>query len=195
VSITVTAVNDPPRASDDRFVTMEDVKLTVSASGVLVNDSDIDSSSLQAVIEAQAAHGTVSLSSDGSFVYTPALDFSGADSFAYHVSDGSALKAIATVSIAVVSVNDRPIATNDGFQGEANVSLVVAAPRVLMNDSDSDDDLLRTILASGPSHGQLTLNDDGSFTYSPDSDFHGLDSFAYRASDGTVNRRPSTGRA
>ena len=42
------------------------------------------------------------------------------------------------------------------------------------------------MLVSGPTHGALTLNADGSFTYQPDANYSGPDSFVYHASDGTL---------
>jgi VCBS repeat-containing protein len=62
----------------------------------------------------------------------------------------------------------------------------VSAPGVLGNDSDPDDNTLSAVLASGPSHGTLTLNADGSFTYTPTTDYDGTDSFKYRATDGSL---------
>jgi VCBS repeat-containing protein len=66
----------------------------------------------------------------------------------------------------------------------ANATLVVAAPGVLSNDSDGDHEPLSAVLDSPPRHGTLTLNGDGSYTYVPDMDYVGTDSFTYRASDG-----------
>ena len=60
------------------------------------------------------------------------------------------------------------------------------APGVLGDDSDPDHDPLSAVLESGPSNGTLTLNANGSFTYSPEDNFNGTDSFIYRASDGTL---------
>ena len=54
----------------------------------------------------------------------------------------------------------------------------------LGNDSDGDRDGLSALLTAGPRHGVLTLNADGSFTYTPDADFYGADGFTYAASDG-----------
>ena len=70
--------------------------------------------------------------------------------------------------------------------------LTVPAPGVLGNDSDPDGDPLTAVLVTGPSHGSLTLNANGSFSYTPAADFAGSDSFSYRASDGTVSSSPAT---
>ena len=57
---------------------------------------------------------------------------------------------------------------------------------MLGNDTDPDGDTLTAaVVDSAPSHGTLTLNADGSFTYTPAANFNGTDSFTYRASDGT----------
>ena len=61
------------------------------------------------------------------------------------------------------------------------------AGNVLANDTDPEGNTLTAVLVSGPAHGTLTLNADGSFTYTPNANFHGGDSFTYRANDGTLN--------
>jgi VCBS repeat-containing protein len=68
----------------------------------------------------------------------------------------------------------------------------VAAPGVLGNDSDPDGDPLTAVLVAGPSHGSLTLNANGSFSYTPAADVAGADSFSYRASDGTLTSNVAT---
>jgi CSLREA domain-containing protein len=85
-----------------------------------------------------------------------------------------------------------PVAVNDVYETEEEETLVVAAPGVLGNDDDADDDPLTAILVSGPAHGTLTLNSDGSFTYTPNDDFSGMDSFTYKANDGFTNSNVAT---
>ncbi len=99
VSITVTP-NQPPVAVDDAYSTPRDVPLTVSAPGVLANDSDPDEYPLTAALLAPPSRGTVALRSDGSFTYTPEEGFSGEDAFSYVASDG-VLTDTATVSLTV----------------------------------------------------------------------------------------------
>src|SRR5439155_1166469 len=65
VAITVTAVNDPPVAANDSFSTNEDTPLTLAASGVLGNDSDIDSATITAILVAGPTHGTLTLNASG----------------------------------------------------------------------------------------------------------------------------------
>ncbi|NJO84732.1 MAG: cadherin-like domain-containing protein, partial [Blastochloris sp.] len=83
------------------YSTLEDTPLTVSAAGVLGNDSDIDGAPLSSVLVSGAANGTLSLAADGSFLYTPDANFNGTDSFTYQASDGSSQSETATVTITI----------------------------------------------------------------------------------------------
>ena len=84
--------------------------------------------------------------------------------------------------------NEVPVATADSYQTAHNTPLVVAATHgVLANDSDDDGDALIAAVVDGPSHGSLLLNSDGSFTYAPTAGLSGLDSFLYKANDGSAN--------
>lgn len=82
--------------------------------------------------------------------------------------------------------NSSPIAGNDTFTIDENGVLSVAASGVLDNDTDLDGDSLTAVELTQPSNGTLSLSGDGSFTYTPNSDFFGTDSFTYQASDSTL---------
>ena len=69
---------------------------------------------------------------------------------------------------------------------EDNDLTVSADAGLLANDTDVDGDDLEAVLVSGPTNGTLSLADDGSFTYEPNDDFNGTDSFTYYATDGTL---------
>src|SRR5204863_368976 len=194
VTITVTPVNDAPvAANDDAYTTPEDTQLTVSAPGVLANDSDVDGDALSAVLVSSPSHGTLTLNGDGSLVYMPALNFNGIDSFTYKASDGQAQSGVATVTITVTPVNDAPVAANDdNYTTAEDTQLTVIAPGVLANDTDVDGDALSAVLVSDPTHGTLTLNSDGSLVYMPALNFNGIDSFTYKASDGQAQSAVAT---
>jgi VCBS repeat-containing protein len=192
VSITVTAVNDAPVAVNDAYSTAEDTVLLVAAPGVLGNDSDVDGDALTAVLVAGPSNGVLTLNADGSFSYTPAANFNGSDSFTYKANDGAADSNVATVSITVTAVNDAPVAVNDAYSTAEDTVLLVAAPGVLGNDSDVDGDALTAVLVAGPSNGVLTLNADGSFSYTPAANFNGSDSFTYKANDGAADSNVAT---
>ena len=111
MTVTVTAVNDAPVAVDDSATTAEE---TPVGGSVLTNDTDVDgATTLTASLVANAANGSVTLASDGSFTYTPAANFAGSDSFTYTASDGTAASNVATVTVTVTGVNDAPVAVDD----------------------------------------------------------------------------------
>jgi VCBS repeat-containing protein len=192
VTITVDPQNDAPVATDDSYSVAEDGKLTVAPAGVLTNDTDIDGDTLSAVLVSGPENGTLTLNADGSFTYTPDEDFNGTDGFTYIANDGSADSGIATVTITVDPQNDAPVATDDGYTVDEDGTLSVAAAGVLVNDTDIDGDTLSAVLVSGPENGTLTFNPDGSFTYTPGADFNGIDSFTYKANDGTADGNVAT---
>jgi VCBS repeat-containing protein len=187
VEISIAAVNDAPIASNDQYATDEDQPLVVDvAAGVLANDSDADGDPLLASLVDGPQHGLLELNADGSFSYTPEENFNGIDTFTYQVSDGGLVSELAVVEIAVAAVNDAPMGTNDQYATNENEALIVASPGVLENDSDIDGDPLTAQLVDGPQNGTLELNPDGSFSYVPNENFNGIDTFTYQASDGSV---------
>ena len=110
VSLTVNPVNDAPVAAADGYATNEDTALTVAAAaGVLANDTDADGNPLTAALVTGPANGTLTLNADGSFVYTPTANYSGADSFTYKANDGTADGNTVTVNMTVTEVNDAPV--------------------------------------------------------------------------------------
>ena len=184
--------NRAPTAAADAYSAVEDTPLTVPAPGVLANDTDPDGDALTATLVQTASNGTLSLQPGGSFTYTPAANFNGTDSFTYRASDGAATSAPATVTITVAAVNDAPAAAADAYGVTEDTPLTVEAPGVLANDTDPDGNALTAVLAGGVANGTLSLQADGSFTYTPNAGFSGTDSFTYRASDGAATSAPAT---
>jgi VCBS repeat-containing protein len=174
VTITVAAVNDAPVAADIEAETDEDtaVEITLVA-------SDVDSDELTAEIVDPPLHGEVTLEGFTA-TYTPDLDYNGIDSFTYKASDGELESEPATVTIAVLPVNDGPQAVDDEYETLMGVPLEVSAPGVMENDIDPDEGDVWTVeLVSDVSHGTLVFKSDGSFTYEPDAGFYGVDTFTY----------------
>ena len=108
--------NNNPTATGNSYSLNEDTTLTVSAPGVVGNDSDVDGDSLTAVLVTGPSNGSLSLNADGSFSYTPNTNFNGSDSFTYQANDGSADSNVATVTITVSPLNDPPTITVPGDQ-------------------------------------------------------------------------------
>ena len=184
VPLTMTVLqNSVPVAVADAYTTTQNTAVSISAPGVLANDSDGDGHSLTAVLDSDVSSGTLNLDPDGSFTYTPTAGFEGDDMFTYYAHDGLDDSNVVTVTIAVL--NTTPVAVSDSYTTTQDTMLSVAAPGVLMNDSDVDGDGLTAVLDATTSNGTLTLNADGSFDYMPDAGFVGEDSFTYHAHDGT----------
>lgn len=195
VTIIVNAVNDAPLATNDSYSTNEDVPLSVPAPGVLSNDGDVDGNALSAVliVGSGPTNGVLTLNPDGSFSYTPNANYNGSDSFTYKANDGQVDSNIATVSLTIVAVNDPPVAGNDSYTANEDTPLSVAAPGVLANDSDPvEGSPVTAVLVSDPAHGTLTLNADGSFSYTPAANYSGTDSFTYKANDGGADSNIAT---
>jgi hypothetical protein len=190
VTVVVDPSNDPPVAVSDSWAVREDEALNVVAPGVLANDSDKDLDLLESVLYSEPSFGTVELRPDGSFSYLPDRDFSGTDVFQYVATDGVAESAPATVTLTVLSVNDRPIALPDTFLVNEDAELNVTAPGILANDVEPEGGALSAKLVSDVASGDLTLGSAGGFRYTPSADFNGTDSFTYVATDGPTNSDP-----
>jgi uncharacterized repeat protein (TIGR01451 family) len=127
--LTVNAVSDAPVALNDSYSTAENNALSVSALGVLANDTDIDSANLTAVLVSNPANGTVALSPNGAFTYTPNAGFSGTDSFTYKANDGTSDSNVATVTIAVNDGGAFQFGSATYSVGENNGSVAITITR------------------------------------------------------------------
>ncbi len=114
------------------------------------------------------------------FTYTPATGFQGTDSFSYSLNDDEG-GGSATVTIRV----GQPQSNSDYYWAIMESPLtVVAASGVLANDADPDGDTLTAYKVADVANGDLTLNPNGSFLYTPDPGYVGWDSFTYILDDG-----------
>jgi VCBS repeat-containing protein len=148
---------------------------------------DAGSASLTYSRAANAAHGNVTVHADGTFSYTPNADFNGTDSFGFKANDGALDSNVATVSLTVHPVNDAPVAANGAVNG--NEDTVVAGT---LTASDIEGASLSYRAVSQPAHGSVTVHTDGTFSYTPNADFNGTDSFGFKANDGTLDSNAAT---
>jgi len=114
----------------------------------------------------------------------PKLNWNGTDSFTYKANDGLLDSGTVAVTITVIAVNDAPVAFDDSYNMDEDTTLTID---VVANDTDVEDDTLTPVLADSPLKGNVVLNDDHTFTYTPNPNEYGSDSFTYRANDGTVD--------
>jgi hypothetical protein len=177
VSIMVNPVNDLPMANSQSVMTNEDTAQDITLSG-----SDVENSALSYLIVSGPAHGTLS-GGGTNWVYTPAANYNGSDSFTFKANDGAADSSIATVTITVAPVNDAPVAVADSATTRKNTSVNIS---VRANDTDSDGDVLTVItVTQGTKGGTVTINGGGTgVTFKPRQNYTGIDTFTYKVSDG-----------
>ena len=166
-------------ANDDYFALAHDT----FQSGT-VTDNDVGAGTV--VQDSSPTNGLLQLDSGGSFTYQPNTHFVGADSFTYHLVDVFGdYSNTATVTFDVQE--HAPVAVNDSYTLQHDRPFIVTSISngVLGNDSDQDQsDLnLTASLVTGPTNGQLQLNSDGTFIYTPIAGYVGADSFTYNAVD------------
>ncbi|WP_337972454.1 Ig-like domain-containing protein [Vibrio comitans] len=175
---------------NDSYTTEEGVSvLKNSAEGVLANDTT--PGGLDATLTKDVLHGSLTLEVDGSFLYTPNDGYYGHDSFEYDLGGKTATVNIDIQSTNWISIptNSRPTTQQDTYSLHTTEVLTIHGPGVLANDRDDQNSSepfyqgLTSRLFSDVSNGQLQFNSDGSFTYTPEADFVGIDEFYYDAVD------------
>jgi len=174
-----------PVAGDDAYTTNENTQMSVTAPGVLDNDSDADGDELTAELVGDVTHGTLNLNLDGSFTYDPALDFYGSDSFTYRAYGGGEYSNTATVTITVNTVPE--ITEIDPVGVTMSEDGVPTAFSLTLNATDIDGDTLTWNILTPATHGTATATGTGlskAIAYDPDADYHGSDSFVVQVSDG-----------
>jgi gliding motility-associated-like protein len=189
VTIHLNNLNDnlPVAVADSYIITEGGILNVNSLDGVLSNDSDADGNAITSILVTNVSNGSVILNSDGSFTYTNNGSEATSDTFTYKVNDGADGNTV-TVTITITRVNDVPVALPDNYTvSEGGEISKNALTGVLSNDTDADADNLSSVLISNVTHGTLTLNSDGSFTYVHDGSESTIDSFTYKVNDGVTD--------
>ncbi|MFC7202990.1 Ig-like domain-containing protein [Haloferax namakaokahaiae] len=178
--------NRGPVPAADHYAVASGENLTVDSPGLLANDIDPNGDSFSLTHYGEPQNGTLTVVSDGSFVYEPDDGFAGTDNFVYRTRDEYGdYSSYVTVTVEVLpDPNREPTAVPDNFTVYEGETLTVSGPGVLENDRDADGDSFDATHHSNPTDGTLsTFAQDGSFVYAPDSGFTGTDTFTYRLQD------------
>jgi hypothetical protein len=160
VNVSVAAVNDPPAASNDSAATSEDVPLIIPFATLLSNDKDVELDPLT-IVSFQGASGGTVVSGVGTVTFNPDLNFNGAASFTYTISDGQGGSSTATVNISVAAVNDPPVAIITGDATRIVLWHDVISVNGENGDLDGPSELATWTLVSAPSKSKAVLSGTG----------------------------------
>ena len=174
------APNTLPVALAQNLTTPEDLATAITLAG-----TDADGNALSFSIVSSPTHGVLS-GTPPNISYAPAGNFNGTDSFTFKANDGSADSAPATVTLAVTSVNDAPVA---GAQSISTVEDTTKA--ITLTGSDVDGNALTYAIVAAPAHGVLS-GSAPNVTYTPAANYSGSDSFTFKANDGLVDSAVAT---
>lgn len=185
--IVVQPVNDTPLVQNDQFAGLMD---SVVTGNILDNDSDpVENTSMSSnpILIQGATNGVFVIDSEGNFTYTPNPGFIGQDTIIVSVCDsGFPLPEICLPDTVVIfindSINEPPIITNDSLTIFEDQTLSAS---FLNDDFDPDGTTLvaDTIPLDEPNHGTIDINPDGTFTYTPDSNYYGIDTVIVNVCD------------
>ncbi len=176
VSFSVTSTNASPVAESNTVSVNEDESVVF-----VFEATDPDGDDLSYQIVSQPSQGNV-LVSGNQVTYTPNTDYAGTDSLSFNVNDGELDSNVATVVIDVQAVNDAPVA----FASEVNITEDGNAKGQLFA-TDVDDTVLTFSLSQAPINGVVSVDASGAYTYGPDTNFVGTDSFEFTVSDGNLS--------
>nr|WP_161782225.1 Ig-like domain-containing protein [Paenibacillus ehimensis] len=182
--------NQPPVTRDETVTTTNNSKATGSVHG-----SDPDGDLLTFTKGSDPKHGTVTVNPDGTWTYVPEPGYVGEDSFTVIVDDGKGGKTTSTVTVNVTEpntpptppTNQPPTASGEEVTTEKDTSVTGA-----VYGTDPDGDPLTYTKGSDPKHGTVTVNPDGTWSYTPEPGYVGHDSFTVIVDDGKGGKTPVT---
>lgn len=182
IEIDFAAVNDAPTVRDDGIIEMgEDGVLSIDASVLLANDTDVEGDAMLVSAAFDGVNGDVSI--DGQTItFTPRADHFGNAGFTYTVQDVHGADADGFVSISVLPLNDLPVAADDlGFAMDEDTTLLIDPAMLLANDSDPDGDLL--VFLGFDEDERLMANGDGTYSFTPNLNENGVFTLDYTVGD------------
>ena len=198
-SVTIASVNDLPLTVTEEISVVSGGTVSSLNDGIttslLANDIDADGNPLTANLITPPINGTLTLQTNGTFVYTHNGSSTSTDTFYYAANDG--YNNGNTVSVTIY-INNPPVAVADTIavlESGTATKTTDGQSSLLWNDTDADASDVASLTAvkiTDPSHGSLTLNSDGTFTYVHNGDDQSSDSFTYSADDGKIVSSPIT---
>jgi VCBS repeat-containing protein len=189
-SVTVTPVNDAPVAGGTpvTFSTAEDSAILISATQLLANTTDADSSNLS-IASISVNQGTITNLGNGMYSYNPPANYNGNAVISFTVSDGTLTSATQTATVAVTAVNDAPVVNAPtAYTMNEDGTLSITQASLLVNASDADGNALTVTSVSVPaSEGTISGNAGGPWTFTPAANFNGAATLSFTTSDGVAS--------
>ena len=204
--VQVTEVNDHPMITSNGGGDSANISVaenTTAVTTVTVNDPDggtpvftLISGADQSKFAINSSSGVLTFQSAPDFENPTDADADNVYEVVVLVSDGNGGTDTQAISVTVTDANDAPVAVNDSYIAVEGIPFTaeLGLNDLLLNDTDADGDAftVNTTPVSGPANGSLVLNADGTFTYTPNNNFNGTDSFVYEVSDGNGGTAQAT---
>uniref|UniRef100_UPI003736FF81 tandem-95 repeat protein n=2 Tax=Vibrio TaxID=662 RepID=UPI003736FF81 len=182
--LTVNPVNDLPQPQDQEFTVEEDGTLTFTDADLLAGATDIEGDDLSVEgISYTGTDGILSDNGDGTYSFAPNENFNGDVEFTFDVSDGTDT-VTANVDVSVTPVDDAPVSGDLAYSVNEDGEITLSQEQLLSQASDVEGDNLTASNLSVDGNAEVTVNDDGSFTITPDADWNGDIDISFDISDG-----------
>ena len=175
--------DDIPLANNMSFSISEDSQYI----GNFDIENEIGSTTIQIV--QQPSNGTIIQGINNSFTYIPNSNYNGSDSIVYKVFDGNNYSSNATISISISPVNDAPTTIFSSFSTNEDVTFIGS-----LNANDIESNPITYSVVSQGTKGIVTITNSttGAFTYVPNTNQNGSDSFTFKVNDGNLDSNIST---
>jgi len=177
ITITINEINDPPTVKAVSVKTEEDTPVKITLTG-----SDPEGENLTFRVTQQPSHGALA-GTPPELTYTPQPNFNGNDSFTFVASDGKADGGTETVSIAVNTSNDPPVASPQSITTDEDTIV-----KITLTGIDPDSDKLSFKVIKNPLNGVLS-GTPPDVTYTPNPNFNGDDGFSFSVNDGVIDSK------
>jgi VCBS repeat-containing protein len=177
LSIDVLTSNTAPSATPVEQTIGEDESITVN---LLSNIIDAEGGAFLFTTIQAPQFGTLQWLGNGSFIYTPATNYFGSDSFTFSVCDNGGLCADSQVSLTILAVNDAPTTSISNVEMNEDDVLM---QNIGSGDLDAEGDAISYTLISNATNGDANLSITGEFTYTPAANYSGTDTISYQICD------------
>jgi len=189
INVQINPVNDAPVTQPVILSAIEDTAIIITNAQLLGASTDVEGDVLTAT-DVTATHGTIINNHNGTWTYTPDLNYNGAAQLSFNVSDGQ-LSTPSSAVINIAAVNDAPVAAPVVLSAVEDTPIVFTTAQLLGNSYDVDGDALSVNTVS-VNHGNIINNGNGTWTFIPDPNFNGAASLSFSINDGIANVATST---